>query len=314
MGSTSATNESTGEAQVAHYVFGFGSLLLPESAKRTVGDDLITDTARAVRVKGFYRSWGTRGPMFTALASHRQEEGSINGLLFRVKDAEALKKLDIREMRYTRTEIPWTDISVFECHAHLDKPWEDEQLPAKAWIYVYDNDPLLPSEDAPLISSYMDVCIAGALRISPRFTAEFIRDTWTWTHRISQLPKNDEWEDDMPEATQQQQSPAPRKLVWVDDRSKPRYVRFEAPPIIDHGEIDKALEESLGESLSTLRITIDDWHRQEAESRRILTALLGNKIKEIADKGRALGDGAAGANGGDPDELDEFNDEEGSGN
>jgi cation transport regulator ChaC len=286
-----------------NYVLGFGSLMLPESAARTVGDDIVSDSARAVRLKGFVRTWGVRGPSFTALASHPHPDGSINGILFRLKDNEALRKLDIREMRYIRTLVPWEKVELYACHSHLDRPWESQPR-AKCWIYVYDSDPVMPSEEAPIAHSYMDVCISGCLRISSMFAEEFVRETWSWTHRIPSLRRQEsEWDDEEPAATSGSIE-APIKLAWLDDRSAPRYVRYESPPVIDHSAIDAIIEQALSEHPSTLRVTIEEVQRTEREARRAITAELGGKMREIAElRGTVVLDVTNGV--GDGDDSDE---------
>lgn len=263
------------------WIVGFGSLLLPESVSRTVGDDLVPDSARAVRVKGFSRAWGVRGPTFTALSSHRSPQAHLNGLLFRVRDEAALAKLDAREVRYNRTLVPWENVELYPCHGHLDKGWSGHD---RCWIYIAQLDAIPPEEGgAPLIQSYMDVCVAGALRISERFAEEFVAETWKWTHHYAALSRTSEWDDDNDSGGNDNAELVDKvvQLAWVNDRSAPRYIRAEQT--LDHEAIDKVLSRTLGD-LNTLRKGIEELHREEREAKESLRVKLGQRMREIAAK------------------------------
>ncbi|KAI9031200.1 hypothetical protein DFJ74DRAFT_426145 [Hyaloraphidium curvatum] len=295
---------------VAHYVIGFGSLLLPESLRRTVGDALVPGSERAVRVRGFRRAWAIRGRTMTVVTAIRDasEAGGMPALAFGLTDDAALALLDKREIGYNRTPVPWELLELHESHSGLGAPWlESEGRAPSCWIYVSCSDPLHPDPAAAVAQSYLDVCMAGALRISRSFAKEFVEETWRSTAWVAQraIEEDAAW-DEGGNATQDGTRGGTAwvldRLAWIDDRLAPRYPRFETPPLVNHGEIDAVLEEALGAHPDALRTTVEEALRLERANRVSVVTALARTTRAIAEKAGFMdGNGVDASN---DDEMD----------
>jgi hypothetical protein len=96
-------------------------------------------------------------------------------------DGGDMAKYDVREQGYTRVEVPRDDIEAVS--------WQ--QLPAAGRIWVYipvkaDGEPGvgLPAASAefPLLESYMDVVVEGALQYGEIFARELLETTSDWSN------------------------------------------------------------------------------------------------------------------------------------
>jgi Gamma-glutamyl cyclotransferase, AIG2-like len=102
-------------------LFGYGSLVLPESAGMTLGREV--PEVRPARLREWKRRWSlgrdnlTCEKTFEIEGGHRPEwilglnvergedpAGPVNGVVIAVSEAE-LERLDIREIRYDRVEV-----------------------------------------------------------------------------------------------------------------------------------------------------------------------------------------------------------------
>lgn len=129
----------------AVYLFGYGSLVHPKSAERTLGRPLDRHRIRPCWLNGYHRSWS----VYCWVESDSGEEGSIpavflnikadaarrcNGVCFPVSPAE-LRRFDRREKPYRRVDVtdqvqPAPDRPVY---AYVGaEPWT--QLPADAKV------------------------------------------------------------------------------------------------------------------------------------------------------------------------------------
>jgi hypothetical protein len=90
-----------------------------------------------------------------------------------------------------------------------------QEVPSESiWIYL-PNEPGWPSEECPIVQSYVDVVLAGCLEVGESFAAEFVRTTMNWGY------------------------------PWIDDRSAPRYARaMYDTPAAKCMEIDRILLEN----------------------------------------------------------------------
>jgi len=197
------------------FIFGYGSLIEDESRERT------TPTARdawPVRVQGIRRGWWARGAASglttTYLGALDDPEGVCNGVIYAVTEEE-LAATDRRESAgYQRCRIPRDHITMLDGR---DEPPEGE-----VWAYVNkipkeklkDN---LPSPQFPMVQSYVDICVHGALEIEGRYpTAKgFVQDF---------IATTDEW-----------------SKFWVNDRLYPRRPFIYRPSA---SQIDRALREA----------------------------------------------------------------------
>ena len=99
-----------------NYIFGYGSLIVPESATKTLGRILDSKDVFLIEVNNFFRTWdivipvrisnGMQEKVINAVFLNIQKNPNkvINGVLLQVTDEELLK-LDIREKQYFRINI-----------------------------------------------------------------------------------------------------------------------------------------------------------------------------------------------------------------
>src|SRR3984957_7809861 len=115
-------------------------------------------------------------PGFTALGLRKPGPGkkasTINGVLYPVEGGD-IAKYDARERGYRRVEVPRDEI----------EPVSWQQLPATGSIWVYipvkaDGEPgvRLPAASAefPLLQSYIDVVVEGAMDYGQPFAHELL--------------------------------------------------------------------------------------------------------------------------------------------
>jgi len=211
------------------FVFGYGSLINPDSRSKTVGPD-DQDTAIPVRVKGLQRGWNARiRPTesqswqcgMTALGVVFQANESCNGVLVPVSENE-LEKLDEREGGYVRRQIGLDAISCL-----IERKISHDAI---VHVYMWDS-PLPANEEFPILQSYVDVVMAGCLELNKErpalscFPADFVYSTTGWDS------------------------------FWIDDRIQPRYIRaMNETPLRLAGEIDAILVGLVGPALAKRRL------------------------------------------------------------
>jgi hypothetical protein len=133
---------------------------------------------------GFIRAWVDRSASgFTALGLRRPGEGerasTINGVLCPADDDE-MTRFDHRELGYARIAVPPGMIEAVS--------WQSLPQAGTIWVYV----PLgadgrtglvleAASADYPLLQSYLDVFLEGALEYGSGFAQEAIETTQDWS-------------------------------------------------------------------------------------------------------------------------------------
>ncbi|WP_104401510.1 gamma-glutamylcyclotransferase family protein [Vibrio penaeicida] len=151
------------------YIFGYGSLINPESRKLT-GQ---TGNAYPAIVCGFNRHWSKMdGSYQISPLVVTRGEGRLNGVLIEIDHAE-LVEFDKREAGYHRVKVP---VSEFVSEHALDSNGE-------IWMYVKD-DTTPPCSHTPIMQSYVDTVLAGCLSISTQFAEHFIQSTLGWHHPL----------------------------------------------------------------------------------------------------------------------------------
>jgi hypothetical protein len=170
--------------QPTDFIFGYGSLINTASRNSSLIHPVPTIPVRVSAAFGYVRVWNDRAPSgFTALGLRKPASGespmTINGVLYPVEGAD-MATLDTREQGYVRVEIPHADLEAVS--------WQS--LPAQGHIWVYVPDLVgkqpgvdLPSSDAryPVLESYIDVVVEGALEYGPEFARELIVTTNGWS-------------------------------------------------------------------------------------------------------------------------------------
>lgn len=160
-----------------NYIFGYGSLINAESRTRTGH----SGEATPVTVTGIQRVWNLVAPQYglAAVGAVFKPNAKCNGVIVEVEESE-LPKFDAREEGYNRIRLDNSGIT----------PTSEGIV----WTYVADA-PGRPSEECPIVQSYIDVIITACMEYGDDFVKEFIQTTYGW---------------DSP---------------WLDDRLNPRYPR-----------------------------------------------------------------------------------------
>ncbi|KAJ3369468.1 hypothetical protein HDU91_007141 [Kappamyces sp. JEL0680] len=190
---------SSPAAPRTQFLFGYGSLINPQSRERTLNRPLGKDDVIPVSVAGLQRSWSYRCSRrdYTAVSvSRTTEHTATNGVLIPLLDPKQdLALLDEREIHYARGLVPLSAIRFLGS--------ETIQIPADALVWVYENhDSAFPNFNAssqhvqqnaripdlkhspcpnyPIPQSYLDVILGGCLLYSTDFARDFIQSTWGW--------------------------------------------------------------------------------------------------------------------------------------
>jgi cation transport regulator ChaC len=172
--------------QPTQFIFGYGSLINTPSRDATAGKPVPAIPVRVSAAFGYVRSWSDRASSgFTALGLRRPFEGeapmTINGVIYPVAGND-MSAFDAREKGYVRVEVPRALIEAVS--------WQPLPAQGTVWVYVpkaKDKDKApgegLPLPDAkfPLVESYIDVVIEGALEYGPEFAREVIETTRDWS-------------------------------------------------------------------------------------------------------------------------------------
>ena len=166
------------------FIFGYGSLINSASRNATAGKPTIAIPARLSADFGYIRTWNDRTLSgFTALGLRKQHPGepgsTINGVLYPA-DADDMAKFDAREHGYVRVEVPAQFVESVS--------WQRLPEQGRIWVYVPVRPGGVPGEglpepdaDYPVLESYVDVVVEGALEYGPEYAQELIATTADWS-------------------------------------------------------------------------------------------------------------------------------------
>lgn len=248
-----------------HLVFGYGSLICPDS--RAITAPTVADrTILPVSIKGVERTWAKQSQTSkaTSMGVQFRDGAECVGVLVPVNDSE-LAAFDKREVGYDRYEIPLEDIEPVvhllgdDDHTVYDNTFladnfdlessSQDDLP-QVWIYVQQN-PIPASPQYPIAQSYVDIMLRGCLTISEEFAHEFIETTKGW-HPAELSDDDDSSIDDSMSTDGSTSSELEEGGWWVDDRNDPLYVRADSDYSLRHGpKLDKLLKEKLPNKFAT---------------------------------------------------------------
>lgn len=172
---------STGQPQ--NFIFGYGSLINTQSRNSTASKPIKAIPVRVSASFGYVRGWVDRVRTgYTALGLRKPQSGekpmTINGVLYPVEGND-MSLFDAREDGYMRVEVPLDEV----------KGMSSVQMPAegKIWTYVSvkrDDTPdrglHVATADYPVVQSYVDIVIDGALEYGPDFAREVLETTTDW--------------------------------------------------------------------------------------------------------------------------------------
>lgn len=201
------------------FIIGYGSLMNRASLNRTLPQ---VKNIEPIYLNNYIRSWNalenqTVTYSTTYVGIDKAPGKMTNGVIFQI-EKEFIKTLDKREFLYSRTKVDIKDIE-FTSNS-FDINTEDE-----VWIYITLN-PLKPTQNSPIIQSYVDVCISGCMQLEEEFkinnfAKNFILQTTNWSTN------------------------------WVNDRIFPRAPHIHQPFAYN---IDKLLHETVGEYFKGIHI------------------------------------------------------------
>lgn len=167
-----------------NFLFGFGSIINDESRKKTNPNIGHPIPVRLSKDFGYRRCWNFQSPSakLTALGLEKvnmNESSTINGIICPIKDNN-LKNFDEREEGYTRIKIPikmlqptsWYELPKHNCNIWVYVPNGKNNKPGKGLLNA--------NKEYPILQSYIDICINGALQYGEKFTIEFIETTYMW--------------------------------------------------------------------------------------------------------------------------------------
>ncbi len=168
----------------SQFIFGYGSLINTQSRNTTAGAAMPALPVRVSAAFGYLRTWNDRSPSgFTALGLRKpllgESASTINGVLYPVQ-GDDMTKFDGREEGYARVEVPMEDIEAVS--------WQSLPVGAHVWVYIPAKPSGVPGEglpepDAafPMLESYVDVVLEGAMEYGPDFARELIETTADWS-------------------------------------------------------------------------------------------------------------------------------------
>lgn len=186
-----------------HHVFAYGSLINAESRRRS----LAYRSVHRARLLGYRRGWYTQVQTngATGLGLVSDADAQCNGVLIEL-DKRELQNVDARELPYSYERVAIAPASVSTQSKNVDPG-------VPLWTYLTPNIEL-PSDECPIIQSYVDVILSGCLAFDREFAREFVQTTSAW---------------DSP---------------WLDDRARPRY-----PYALDQTELEPVIDSVLCEIL-----------------------------------------------------------------
>jgi len=192
------------------YIIGYGSLFKKSSLNRTLPD---VNEIKPILLKNYKRSWNAIEnitPTFstTFLGVEKSFDSQMNAIIFEVENS-MIGELDKREFLYNRIKVEVSDIEFLASPFNVtDKD--------NIWIYV-TKEPAKPSQEYPIIQSYVDICISGCFEIEKDFKIDGFAKTFLLTTQ--------QWSEN-----------------WVNDRIFPRAPHIHQP---DAYRIDKLIYENL---------------------------------------------------------------------
>lgn len=265
-----------------HLVFGYGSLICPESRAITA-PTVVDRKALPVSIKGVERTWTKKSLLSrtTSMGVQFRDDATCVGVLIPV-DKDELQSFDEREVGYDRYEIQLHHVEpvphllgdkktadLYYNHTFLQPgfDWKSEQARPRVWIYV-QQDPVPASPQYPIAQSYVDIMLRGCLSISEEFAQEFIETTKGWhPAELSHYDDNgdddhahndddeEEGESDMSsdDGSSRSQSTSSMEIEegwWVDDRMDPLYIRADPHYSLRHRhKIDRLLKAKIPKTL-----------------------------------------------------------------
>jgi hypothetical protein len=245
--------------QSSQFIFGYGSLICSHSRAVTAPEHAHT-IVTPVLVRGMERVWSKRTNVgMTAMGIRFNVAASTVGVLLPVTPDE-IQKFDVREQGYDRIELRLTDIHrvPFLSDEHYQqhdpnsfvrtKTRNDNATESvKVWVYI-QQDNLPPTEEHPIVQSYVDTILRGCLTVGgEEFARAFIETTKGW-HPDECSDSDDDHGDSAEDrrgtcsSSESEDGSDCNQSVWVNDRRHPVYPRGDPVYMRKHADkFDKLL-------------------------------------------------------------------------
>ena len=265
------------EARPRHYIFGFGSLISPESRART-GD---SGAAHVATISGCERSWSLRVSLPPAAvvnpairgvsavsirllppSSTSSSPSSCAGVLAEVAEAQ-LPNFDAREIGYKRVSIHLSRVALHGKSTSTSTSTDNNVASCKevlgagavVWCYQDENEsadassssslssfPQLPTAEFPVIQSYVDVILDGCLRVGGEaFVRTFLETTVGWGLQGNNSSSASSGGGGDGSDAASEEDGVGGGLCFVDDRAQPGYVRASEAAAANAATIDAIL-------------------------------------------------------------------------
>ena len=166
------------------FIFGYGTLVNAHLRDQTSLAPIAGLPARISAEFGYLRAWVFRSATgFTALGLRRPRQGeaamTVNGVIYPVR-ADDLAAFDLREAGYRRIPAPAEYIEAVS--------WQSLPNTGTIWIYVPVSEECTDSPgslcadcDFPILQSYIDAIVEGALDYGSDYAREMIETTADWS-------------------------------------------------------------------------------------------------------------------------------------
>lgn len=166
------------------WIIGYGSLMDRASRTRQAPKAM---AAYPVHVRGIEVGWFHQFKTVTQSLSPtflgaRQASVICGGVIYKASESD-LNATDQRETGYTRLEVPPTAITLQTGTAVALQPGD------KYWIYI--SEPAYigpPSKTFPLVQSYVDLCLNGAIEAMQTYPASAATFPNAWIDTIDWSP------------------------------------------------------------------------------------------------------------------------------
>jgi hypothetical protein len=204
------------------WIIGYGSLMDRASRTRQAPR---AQAAFPVQVAGFSVDWfhqfkatAARSLSPTFLGARQLGNTVCGGVLYKVNESD-LVATDEREAGYTRASVPFDALTL------LTGSGVTLQRDDRFWIYVSREDYIgVPSKTFPLVQSYVDLCLNGALEAAQSYPATAGHFPSWWIGTIDWQPVRQSGQ-----------------VWWLNDRAYPYRASFTLP---NASMIDTALADN----------------------------------------------------------------------
>jgi hypothetical protein len=151
-----------------HFILGYGSLMNSESRAKT-GE---TGKVWPVKLHDFERHWSVMSDEYgmSSVAVIQAPGKACNGVLAEVPYDE-FPLFDDRERGYHRAQIKLGQLTAYH----------EEDLPKGTYWVYHTNNVIEPTQESPIVLSYLDVILSGCLEYGNDFTQDFLMLTKGWS-------------------------------------------------------------------------------------------------------------------------------------